>query len=26
LSVKGWRQRLPLEELVFHDGWGRSER
>ncbi|MGV2099399.1 5,6-dimethylbenzimidazole synthase [Rhizobium sp. 21-4511-3d] len=23
LAVKGWRQRLPLEELVFRDGWGR---
>lgn len=23
LAVKGWRQRLPLEELVFKDGWGR---
>jgi 5,6-dimethylbenzimidazole synthase len=22
LAVKGWRQRLPLEELVFHDHWG----
>ncbi len=22
LAVKGWRQRLPLEELVFHDRWG----
>ncbi|MFS8147803.1 5,6-dimethylbenzimidazole synthase [Rhizobium sp. BR 249] len=26
LAVKGWRQRMPLEELVFHDEWGRSER
>jgi 5,6-dimethylbenzimidazole synthase len=23
LAVKGWRQRLPLDELVFNDGWGR---
>lgn len=23
LAVKGWRQRLPLDELVFTDGWGR---
>lgn len=22
LAVKGWRQRLPLEELVFQDRWG----
>lgn len=22
LAVKGWRQRLPLEELVFTDRWG----
>ncbi|UXS01479.1 5,6-dimethylbenzimidazole synthase [Agrobacterium tumefaciens] len=22
LAVKGWRQRLPLEELVFRNGWG----
>ncbi|MFS2154360.1 5,6-dimethylbenzimidazole synthase [Rhizobium sp. Rhizsp42] len=22
LAVKGWRQRLPLEELVFADRWG----
>jgi 5,6-dimethylbenzimidazole synthase len=22
LAVKGWRQRLPLEELVFSDRWG----
>lgn len=21
LAVKGWRQRLPLEELVFHERW-----
>ena len=21
LAVKGWRQRLPLDELVFHDRW-----
>jgi 5,6-dimethylbenzimidazole synthase len=21
LAVKGWRQRLPLEELVFENGW-----
>ncbi|OWZ92967.1 5,6-dimethylbenzimidazole synthase [Sinorhizobium sp. LM21] len=25
LAVKGWRQRLPLDELVFEDGWGRSK-
>lgn len=24
LAVKGWRQRLALEELVFRDGWGRK--
>ena len=23
LAVKGWRQRLPLENLVFRDGWGK---
>nr|CAD6414145.1 5,6-dimethylbenzimidazole synthase [Rhizobium sp. Q54] len=22
LAVKGWRQRLPLEELVYRDRWG----
>lgn len=22
LAVKGWRQRLPLDELVFAEGWG----
>ena len=22
LAVKGWRQRLPLEELVFEEAWG----
>jgi 5,6-dimethylbenzimidazole synthase len=22
LAVKGWRQRLPLEDLVFRDRWG----
>nr|WP_316654439.1 5,6-dimethylbenzimidazole synthase [uncultured Gellertiella sp.] len=22
LAVKGWRQRLPLEELVFEENWG----
>jgi 5,6-dimethylbenzimidazole synthase len=22
LAVKGWRQRLPLDELVFADAWG----
>ena len=22
LAVKGWRQRLPLEELVFEESWG----
>jgi 5,6-dimethylbenzimidazole synthase len=21
LAVKGWRQRLPLEDLIFHDRW-----
>ncbi|RWX75509.1 5,6-dimethylbenzimidazole synthase [Neorhizobium lilium] len=21
LAVKGWRQRLPLEDLIFEDGW-----
>jgi 5,6-dimethylbenzimidazole synthase len=26
LAVKGWRQRLPLEELVFHDRWQEPER
>ena len=26
LAVKGWRQRLPLEELVFLEGWGRCEK
>jgi 5,6-dimethylbenzimidazole synthase len=25
LAVKGWRQRVALEELVFHDGWGQVE-
>ncbi|HEV7322998.1 MAG TPA: 5,6-dimethylbenzimidazole synthase [Ensifer sp.] len=24
LAVKGWRQRLPLEDLVFDEGWGRN--
>ncbi|MGA1830753.1 MULTISPECIES: 5,6-dimethylbenzimidazole synthase [Rhizobium] len=24
LAIKGWRQRLPLEELVFKDGWGQK--
>jgi 5,6-dimethylbenzimidazole synthase len=24
LAVKGWRQRLLLEDLVFNDQWGRS--
>lgn len=24
LAVKGWRQRLPVEELVFRDTWGKS--
>ncbi|ASY63190.1 Cobalamin biosynthesis protein BluB [Sinorhizobium sojae CCBAU 05684] len=24
LAVKGWRQRLPLEELTFEEGWGLS--
>jgi 5,6-dimethylbenzimidazole synthase len=23
LAVKGWRQRLSLDELIFRDGWGR---
>jgi 5,6-dimethylbenzimidazole synthase len=23
LAVKGWRQRLPLDELIFSDGWGK---
>lgn len=23
LAVKGWRQRLPLDQLVFRNGWGR---
>ncbi len=22
LAAKGWRQRLPLDELVFEEGWG----
>jgi 5,6-dimethylbenzimidazole synthase len=22
LQARGWRQRLPLEDLVFHDRWG----
>ena len=25
LSVKGWRQRLPLEDLVFNEGWGNRQ-
>ncbi|MFK0272841.1 5,6-dimethylbenzimidazole synthase [Ensifer sp. NPDC090286] len=25
LAVKGWRQRLPLEGLVFEEGWGCSK-
>ncbi|MBD9647215.1 5,6-dimethylbenzimidazole synthase [Ensifer sp. ENS09] len=25
LAVKGWRQRLPLEDLVFEEGWGCSK-
>jgi 5,6-dimethylbenzimidazole synthase len=25
LAIKGWRQRLPLEELVFADRWGNGE-
>ena len=25
LAIKGWRQRLPLEELVFADRWGGGE-
>ncbi|MDI7863878.1 5,6-dimethylbenzimidazole synthase [Rhizobiaceae bacterium n13] len=24
LAVKGWRQRLPLEELIFEEEWGRA--
>ena len=24
LAVKGWRQRLLLEDLVFNDKWGRA--
>lgn len=24
LAVKGWRQRLPLEDLVFSEDWGRT--
>jgi 5,6-dimethylbenzimidazole synthase len=24
LAAKGWRQRLPLEELIFEEGWGVS--
>ncbi|WEZ83302.1 5,6-dimethylbenzimidazole synthase [Rhizobium sp. 32-5/1] len=24
LAVKGWRQRLPLEDLIFEDRWGAS--
>ncbi|MET0748622.1 MAG: 5,6-dimethylbenzimidazole synthase [Rhizobium sp.] len=23
LAVRGWRQRLALEDLIFEDGWGR---
>lgn len=26
LAVKGWRQRLPLDELVFADRWGNPKR
>ncbi len=25
LETAGWRRRLPLEELVFHDRWGRRD-
>jgi 5,6-dimethylbenzimidazole synthase len=25
LAVKGWRQRVPLSELIFSDAWGRTE-
>lgn len=25
LAAKGWRQRLPLEELVFHDRWQEAD-
>jgi 5,6-dimethylbenzimidazole synthase len=24
LAIKGWRQRLALEDLVYQDGWGRK--
>jgi 5,6-dimethylbenzimidazole synthase len=24
LEVRGWRQRIPLEELIFHNRWGGS--
>ena len=26
LEVKGWERRLPLEELVFSDSWGRRDK
>jgi 5,6-dimethylbenzimidazole synthase len=22
LAIRGWRERLPLDELIFKDGWG----
>jgi len=25
LQARGWRSRLPLEDLVFHDGWGQRD-
>ena len=24
LQAKGWRQRIPLEDLIYHDSWGQS--
>ena len=24
LALKGWRQRLSLDDLIFEDGWGRK--
>ena len=26
LALKGWRQRLPLEQLVYAERWGRDRR
>ena len=26
LAVRGWRQRLPLQDLIFQDGWGQQRR